>query len=711
MSLELPPILRPKLHPGETGPSYLARLERRLSIPFGYLKVAVPREGKDIVSGVHAGQFRLVERLCSLPDGVLTDVQGPPDSIRGPRLMCPDCAGGERVELHPHANSYCCLKHCRWTGPRADPSSPAWLEGLPVVAADIVQADADFRAISESANADTALVLQAVRMFAPAPLGQAPRVPSAQRHPDTVRFLHLVTAQAVQVELLDAAASETDKRVRLERRIATELPGVSVDEAMWRMLLTPTVKGERRRGECRRADHPPAVFGQGAVRATASAVARDRVNPNAGMSTSLQGAKRRVEFDGGGGLAVGAHRDLICRYGHRHQCRDASSDGTRLPAETECPYYAEETTVPSAGSMAHTQPSLAREWHPTLNGSTTPYDVTGSGNSQSFWWACKTGHEWSGSPNNRARGRGCPYCSGRRPTAETSLAALRPDIAAQWDKDANGSLRADEVTPGSGVAVKWICSAGHKYVGRVFARTNGSGCAICANLEVLQGYNDLATTHPDIAKGWDDERNGALGPESVVAGSIAKKHWICPAGHPYTASIASRKLGSGCPICANLRVLVGANDLATTHPDVAASWVAYPGERTPQQVVAGSGHRLHWRCPIGHVYAKPVLKRIASPKCPVCINKLVLPGYNDVRTRYPAIAEDWHPEKNGGDRPELLLPGNRRRWWKCRFGHEQRGTVPNRIITGGCTLCPADERVATPRAAVKSRAAARSGDS
>lgn len=38
-------------------------------------------------------------------------------------------------------------------------------------------------------------------------------------------------------------------------------------------------------------------------------------------------------------------------------------------------------------------PSLAREWHPTKNGSLTPRDVTPSSGKKA-WWICQKGHEW-----------------------------------------------------------------------------------------------------------------------------------------------------------------------------------------------------------------------------------------------------------------------------------------------------------------------------
>ena len=54
-------------------------------------------------------------------------------------------------------------------------------------------------------------------------------------------------------------------------------------------------------------------------------------------------------------------------------------------------------------------PLLAREWHPTKNLPLSPYNVTPN-SGKKVWWQCLERHEWQASINNRARGRGCPYC-------------------------------------------------------------------------------------------------------------------------------------------------------------------------------------------------------------------------------------------------------------------------------------------------------------
>ena len=71
------------------------------------------------------------------------------------------------------------------------------------------------------------------------------------------------------------------------------------------------------------------------------------------------------------------------------------------------------------------------------------------------------------------------------------------------------------------------------------------GCAVCSGHQVEVGWNDLQTTHPQLAleaEGWD--------PTTVTAGSSrAKKKWKCANGHIWQTSVAQRSDGHGCPTC------------------------------------------------------------------------------------------------------------------------------------------------------------------
>ena len=267
-------------------------------------------------------------------------------------------------------------------------------------------------------------------------------------------------------------------------------------------------------------------------------------------------------------------------------------------------------------------PDVAAEWNYEKNNGLRPSDVT-YGSAKKVWWRCEKGHEWETQVRTRTRGKGCPYCSGRAPANEKlSLAALYPDIAAQWLQDKNGFLKPDEVRPSSRNKVWWRCEKGHEWMTSVDNRVyNGCGCLVCAGKRVQKGFNDLATVNPILAREWNTEKNNGLTAEEVHPGSNKSYWWKCALGHEWKATPSSRTIGGNCcPYCANRLVAPGFNDLATLYPKIAAQWhPTLNGTLTPDAVVAGSTKYAWWLCPDGHVWKTKVCKRTyKNTGCPVC---------------------------------------------------------------------------------------------
>ncbi len=214
--------------------------------------------------------------------------------------------------------------------------------------------------------------------------------------------------------------------------------------------------------------------------------------------------------------------------------------------------------IPEGGqSLADVNPELAKQWHPDKNGDLKPYDVL-PGSNKNVWWQCPVDdeHEWKTSVAHRSnRGHGCPYCSGRRATKQTSLVALYPDLAMEWHPTKNKNLTPDEVTAMSGKKVWWQCPKNneHEWEAMINNRTKkGSGCPICTNKKAVIS-NSLAVNNPELAKEWDPTKNGALTPYDVTPGSAKKVWWKCPRGkdHEWKTSVALRNKGTGCPKCAS----------------------------------------------------------------------------------------------------------------------------------------------------------------
>ena len=137
------------------------------------------------------------------------------------------------------------------------------------------------------------------------------------------------------------------------------------------------------------------------------------------------------------------------------------------------------------------RPELAEQWHPTKNGDKAPASVT-LGSAFTAWWlctpcSCGQPHEWQAKVYARALSRsGCPIYAGRQPCRCGSLAALRPEVAAEWHPAGNRELTPEGVTPFSSRKVHWVChkhSALFTWAASVSNRTKAhkpTGCPLCA---------------------------------------------------------------------------------------------------------------------------------------------------------------------------------------------------------------------------------------
>lgn len=344
--------------------------------------------------------------------------------------------------------------------------------------------------------------------------------------------------------------------------------------------------------------------------------------------------------------------------------------------------------MPTRSSFREAFPALAAEWHPTLNKPITVLEIS-PGSSKKYWWLGTCGHSWQASPGHRVAGRGCPVCAGKSILlGHNDLATTRPDLAAEWHPTKNVPLAPHAVTKGSGRRVWWVDSLGHEWQAQIINRDNGTNCPICSGNQVLAGFNDLKTRFPRLATEWHPSKN-ALGPTHVSAYSGGKAWWVCTEGHEWEATIANRANGNGCPICAGQMVLTGLNDMATTNPELAAEW--HPtrnGGLTPAMVFAGLGRKVWWRDLLGHEWETTGNSRVSGVGCPICAGQRILVGFNDLATRMPALAAEWHPSLNGPRSAESVTVMNgKKAWWLGVCGHEWEAVVSSRSAGTGCPIC------------------------
>jgi hypothetical protein len=168
-----------------------------------------------------------------------------------------------------------------------------------------------------------------------------------------------------------------------------------------------------------------------------------------------------------------------------------------------------------------------------------------------IWWLCANNHSYQAYIDQRTVGNGCPVCAGYLvQIGVNDLATTHPTLASEISPELGKPNVALEITSGSHKILPWVCPKGHNWNARVYKRSNGSGCPICANQIVLPGFNDMATTHPELIAEFDFGRNESTAPDKIIAGTNKKVWWVCIAGHSWSASGSARIQGRGCPSCA-----------------------------------------------------------------------------------------------------------------------------------------------------------------
>lgn len=277
---------------------------------------------------------------------------------------------------------------------------------------------------------------------------------------------------------------------------------------------------------------------------------------------------------------------------------------------------------------------------------------------------------------------------------ENSLAELYPDIAAEWDFIANAPLTPKDITCGSTKRVSWVCKFGHKWTTSIYKRTGGSACPYCCGRLAVPGETDLATLYPNLAAEWHPSLNGDLRPTMITAGSKKKVYWLCNNNHVWQAVISERVRGSGCPYCHNKRVC-SENCLSTIYPHIASEW--HPtknGSLTPKDVMPCSHKKVWWMCARGHEWQASIYSRKRNG-CPICSNKKIIAGINDLATTDPWLTAQWHPMLNNNLTPQMVsCASSKKVWWICPKGHEWNATINSRHNGANCPVCSG--RVVSP---------------
>ena len=114
-----------------------------------------------------------------------------------------------------------------------------------------------------------------------------------------------------------------------------------------------------------------------------------------------------------------------------------------------------------------------------------------------------------------------------------------------------------------------------------------------------------------------------------------------------------------------------------------------------ENVGFGSKKKAWWLCKEGHRWQAEIGSRtreVDKRNCPICANKRVLAGYNDLASTNKDVLLRWDYERNTDVSPtEVTQFSKRVVWWKCEKGHSWQQAVQvitlSQSVRSGCPYC------------------------
>lgn len=200
---------------------------------------------------------------------------------------------------------------------------------------------------------------------------------------------------------------------------------------------------------------------------------------------------------------------------------------------------------------------------------------------------------------------------------------------------------------------------------------------------------NFAEAKPELVTEWHSDN--LLQPTEVLAFSQKQIKWICSKDvrHVWTAPVARRSSGAGCPVCANRLIIPGINDLASQIDlqHLLDEW--HPANTIlPTQVAPSSNKMVDWVCSTNHEHMWRATIANRSHKnsgCPHCRKQRKHSPHEVVSH---ALRAEWHP-LNDKSPDQVGATSSYKARWICANNpnHEWEALVGNRNRGSGCPYC------------------------
>lgn len=377
------------------------------------------------------------------------------------------------------------------------------------------------------------------------------------------------------------------------------------------------------------------------------------------------------------------------RVGHNSGCPECSKEVIAAKAR--------ERRFDSAKSLCSLYPDIAKEWHPTLNGELS-VEKAMSGSNDVVWWKCSVcDYSYQAMIINRTgyKHSGCPQCNRYMHTSFPEQAFFYY-IKNYFNDAQNGytdffdnNMELDIYIPTLRIGVEYDGGHWHHEANK---HRNRKKYDLCKEngiklVRIKENYKhgDYDLLDADINIIRTNKTDDGL-KECI----LKLLNELLP-NKEHDVDIM-RDRGN---IRANYITTFKEYSLLARFPKIAQEWHPTLNGTLKADMVFPSMHeKVWWLCSkCGQPYlASPAHKTRKEHfrGCPICAGKQIVAGINDLASKRPDLAIDWHPTLNGELKPTDIAPNySKKVWWKCHICSNEFYCTPNKRITRnqGCSEC------------------------
>lgn len=371
----------------------------------------------------------------------------------------------------------------------------------------------------------------------------------------------------------------------------------------------------------------------------------------------------------------------LCENGHSW----LASPNHRVSKGRGCPFCCHNPKVlTNVNDFQTNHPDIAKEWHPTKNGTLQPNQFTVN-SSKSVWWKCVKGHEWRTSINHRSNGSNCPTCNQSMQTSFPEQAiyyyvkkAYPNSINRYTDLFNNHGMELDIYIPSEKIGIEYDGSAFHR--SKIINQREIHKYNICKNNGVF-----LVRIREDN----NTETSNICDKSIYLKSDLNSVMFDLIQFLPKLSQIEINIEKDDAEIRKSYYAFLNCNSLDSFYPNLCDEWNHERNNGlTPNMFLPHSQVKVWWICSKNHEWKATIDSRSGGEGCPYCSNVKVLPGYNDLETMRPDLITEWDFSKNIFS-PSSVVPGSgKSAWWLCsKCGKSWSAEISSRNKGHGCPSC------------------------